>query len=278
VWLFAFPRSGTTWLGSMMADIADHEMWDEPYVGALFGEFYLRHNGDNQTRPFILAPHYREVWLRSLRSLILESARARFPRLGAQRRLLVIKEPHGCMGAPLLSEALPESRMILLLRDPRDVIASNLDSQRSGSWTARDPRWKGKKKPLTAADRNPERFVTYFARDYMRDIRMARRAYDAHPGPKALLKYEDLRLDPTTVMLGMYSQLGVPVQDEDLAVVIERHAWSNIPKDQTGPGQFHRKAEPGAWTEDLTEEQARIVEDATQPILDTFYSRSSEDA
>jgi hypothetical protein len=46
----------------------------------------------------------------------------------------MIKEPNGSVGAPLLTEVLPESRMILLVRDPGDVISSLLDAAREGGW------------------------------------------------------------------------------------------------------------------------------------------------
>src|SRR6266571_1066034 len=146
VWIFAYPRSGTTWLASMMGDLPHHEMWNEPYVGALFGNCYEAQNGDQQGRSFILGPPLRHAWLPSIRSMVLDGAAARYPQL-FQGGYLVIKEPNGCLGSRLLSEALPESRMILMLRDPRDVIASNLDAHRSGSWTAENPRWKDRQKP-----------------------------------------------------------------------------------------------------------------------------------
>src|SRR3712207_8124301 len=43
-------------------------------------------------------------------------SKARFPEVAEKRGYLVIKEPHGTQGAPLLMQALPESRMILLDR------------------------------------------------------------------------------------------------------------------------------------------------------------------
>jgi hypothetical protein len=38
VWIFGSGRSGSTWLRSMMGEMSSHRVWEEPYVGALFGE------------------------------------------------------------------------------------------------------------------------------------------------------------------------------------------------------------------------------------------------
>ena len=255
----------------MLADLPGHEMWNEPYVGALFGNLYEAQNGDEQGRSFILGPSLRHVWLPSIRSMVLDGAAARYPQL-LQGGYLVIKEPNGCLGSRLLLEALPESRVILMLRDPRDVIASNLDSHRAGSWTANNPRWRGKTKPVGAADKNPAGFVRHIAGDYMRNFEVARSAYESHSGRKVLVKYEDLRKDPLSVIVHTYSELGIPVGKEELAQAIERHAWEKIPSEETGSGRFYRKAVPGAWRDDLSGLQVTIVEEGTRPILDEFYS------
>jgi hypothetical protein len=270
IWLFGYARSGTTWLAEMMGDMPGHELWNEPLVGALFGEFYDSYQGDRRGGNFILGQAHRRVWLSSIRTMVLAGGAARWPQL-SERDLLVIKEPHGCLGAPLLSEALPQSRLILLLRDPRDVIASRLDAQRKGSWTAQRRVWRGREKPMGAADKNPDLFVRNASKSYLHNIVAARQAYESHAGPKALVKYEELREDTPGVMRRMYGELGVPVQPDDVAGVVERHAWENIPPEQKGAGQFHRKATPGGWREDLTEKQVEIVEEIAHPILEEFY-------
>src|ERR671916_2836743 len=134
VWIFGSGRSGSTWLSSMMGDVEGHALWGEPWVGALFGNYYYRGVAErkHKTLHFIMGPH-RETWVGSIRHFVLDSAQAIFPALG-EGGYLIIKEPNGSIGAPLLMEALPESRMVLLARDPRDVVSSAMDARSEGGW------------------------------------------------------------------------------------------------------------------------------------------------
>ena len=61
------------------------------------------------------------------------------------------------------------------------------------------------------------------------------------------------------------------MQDKELARAVEKHSWENIPEEKKGEGKFYRKATPGGWQEDLTPEQAQIVERITAPLLNEFY-------
>jgi hypothetical protein len=72
-------------------------------------------------------------------------------------------------------------------------------------------------------------------------------------------------------MKRMYSELGIGVDEEELVRVVEKHSWENIPEDKKGEGKFYRKASPGGWKDDLTPEQARIVERVTAPLLEQLY-------
>src|ERR687897_1581272 len=126
VWIFGTGRSGSTWLRSMMEELDRHQAWEEPMVGRLFGEFHDRAQEVDLGRPsFIMANATRKGWIRAIRNFVLDCASYAHPRMGASD-YLVVKEPNGSMGAPLLMEALPESRMILLIRDPRDIVSSQL--------------------------------------------------------------------------------------------------------------------------------------------------------
>src|SRR5215204_7406072 len=133
VWIFGAGRTGSTWLSNMMGELKGHTVWFEPWVGALFDPYHLRLE-DRKGKHFIFSPRYRKTWLGSIRAFVLEGADARFPEAAEANNYLVIKEPGGSVGATLLIEALPESRMVLLVRDPRDVVASWNDAHREGGW------------------------------------------------------------------------------------------------------------------------------------------------
>jgi len=264
VWIFCTGRSGSTWLASMMADMEEHTLWREPLVGELFGNLYYVRGSDAHRRSahFILGRH-RDAWLGSIRSFVLDGAAARFPEV-VDGGYLVIKEPNGSIGAPLLMEALPESRMILLIRDPRDVVASDIDANSRGSW-------RDKKGRVELVDRQPDFIAEEKANAYVRYVGNSKEAYDVHEGHKVLVKYEDLRADTLATMKRIYAGLEIAVGEEELRRVVEKHSWENIPEEEKGEGKFYRKAKPGGWREDLTPEQVEIVERITAPLLREFY-------
>src|SRR5215212_1131586 len=263
IWIFGVARTGSSWLGAMMGDLDDHATWYEPYVGDVFGYAYYMRAGEQQRgrEDYILGDPYRGAWIRSLRTFVLEGAEARFPELG-ENGFLVVKEPNGSVGAPLLVEALPESRVILLVRDPRDVVASLLAAHRAGSWGAGED---------SLADTDPEQFVRQRARMYDASFGKAWEAYGAHRGPKVVTRYEDLRYDTIGELAKIYSTLDIPIAKERLRGVVEKHSWENIPEKNKGPNRPRRKATPGGWRQDLTAEQAGIVEEITGPVMDEFY-------
>jgi hypothetical protein len=270
VWIFGSGRSGSTWLRSMMGELEGAGVWEEPMVGHLFGEFYARAPKDNlRSADFVMGGPIRKGWIRSIRNFVLDGAWYSNPRFGPGG-YLIIKEPNGSVGAPLLMEALPESRMILLVRDPRDVVASVLDAATKGGWLYESREGKTNARP-SKTERRPNAFVRERANVYRRGVESAWRAYDAHLGPKVLVRYEDLRADTLNEMRRIYAVLGIAVEDEDLRRVVEKHSWENVPEREKGRGKFYRRGTSGGWKEDLTPRQVEVVEKATASLLERFY-------
>jgi hypothetical protein len=265
VWIFGSGKTGSTWLSHMMADLEGYKLWAEPDVGKLFGVSYERaREGQRASKNFILGDGEEGVRARAVRSFVLESVRGRFPGV-ANGGKLVIKEPWGSAGAPLLVEALPESRVVLLVRDPRDTVASGFGSS---GWNREGTDSNG---GATPAARNPDRVIENMAEAYRRNMEGAREAYEAHRGPKSLVRYEDLRADALGNMRRICSELGLAVNDAELSRVVEKHSWESIPEEKKGEGKFHRKASTGGWRDDLTPGQARVVEEINASTLEEFY-------
>jgi GT2 family glycosyltransferase len=266
IWMFGSPRTGSTWLSKMMAELDNQKRWHEPYVGLLFGSFlYERLEGNDKllnSATFIMGAPYRKVWIESVKNFIIEGATARYPGL-TEGSYLVVKEPNGSLGAPLLLEATPDSRLIFLIRDSRDVIASLLDATRKGSWTeqGRDVDTSEKLNALTK----------HLAEEHLKMVSQVQKAYEAHPGKKALVRYEDLRHDTLGTLKAMYGALEMEFDEAQLEAAVAKHSWEQVPDSDKGEGKFHRKAQPGGWREDLSPEQIEIIEDITEPILSRYY-------
>lgn len=278
VWVFGYGggRSGTTWLGRMFDDLSNCTLWSSPRVGTLFGEFYYKHISSkrNYERKEHILGFERSSWLGPVRSFILDSAAARYPkfaRAGGENRYLVVNDIHGSIGAPLIMEAMPESRMILMMRDPRDVAASVLDASREESWSYKERKRLDKgTNNLVISDAAAQ--VKMHVENNLETMSNARQAYDNHKGHKTLLKYEDLRADALGAMKRAVAELGLTVDEAELARVVERYSWENVPEEEKGQGKFYRKATPGGWREDLAAEEIEIIEEAFAPLIEEFYA------
>src|SRR5215217_5345464 len=122
VWIFGTGRSGSTWLASMMGDIAGGRLWNEPLVGKLFGDFHSDARPKSlRSKNFVMADAHRQAWLEGIRLFVSRVADSRFP--GTEEgEWIVVKEPNGSVGAPYLAAAFPQSALVFevpaLLGDP----------------------------------------------------------------------------------------------------------------------------------------------------------------
>jgi hypothetical protein len=274
VWIFCTARSGSTWMRSMLDDLVDGEVWEEPKVGRLFGEFYSRAKPTQLGRTnYVLGEPTREAWTGALRDFVLRTAWASHPSVTPER-YLIVKEPGGAVGAPLLMAALPESRMVLLVRDPRDFAASVLDATMKSGWMQEGmDEWARRE---LDSEKDVQRYLRALSRQYVRQMGNGKRAFDAHEGRKIMVRYDDLRTRTLGTMRDLCVALELPVTEQRLAQVVEKHSFENIPQRERGEGKFYRKATSGGWKDDLTPEQAKIVEDITGPLINELVWSEAE--
>ena len=201
VFIVGAPRSGTTWLQTLLADHPDLASPPELHV---FPEFLgpaakmwddrARNNAMRRDAGIVDGGSGLEnvldradfaAWMRDLYEMARSSVLALKP--GATR--LLEKTPGNARHLPLIREVAPGARFVHVARDPRDVVASLLERSRRpfGDWA-----------PSEVCS------ATAVWRD---NVGAARR--DADPQDTLLIRYEDLKADPHGVLRGIADFLGL---------------------------------------------------------------------
>lgn len=116
-------RSGTTLLQNLLcqAESANPMIREASYFRALVQVYkYGKDDFENDTKDYFCD----RMALQEFHASILEKFLVVLCRKYSNSSNLVLKEPHLTMLFPELYELLPDSRFIVLVRDPRDIIAS----------------------------------------------------------------------------------------------------------------------------------------------------------
>jgi hypothetical protein len=252
VWIFASPRSGTTWLATQLLSHGTL-LIDESNVGVYLGAFFI--DRDDYTRMYdmffdqgrhFLSYRYSETWSYYMRKLILNRIYAQFKDLDHK---IILKEPNGSWAADIISQCLPRSRIIVVVRDGRDTVDSRLYSREKGSWAHR------------LFDENEARiaFIRRYSKLWKVIMESCMTAYENHdPDLRLLVKYEDLRFNTFNLIKKIYQFIGIHVDDDKISELVEKYSYENLPEAQNGDYKKVRKAFPGLWNDHFNEEE-RVV-------------------
>jgi len=264
VWIFASPRSGTTWLANQLLSYQTDEM-EEPYIGhhltsigVIEDRLKLVEFHKNRSTYFF-SSEYKDTWLFYLRKLILNRIHAQYPDLSKKK---IIKEPNGSMGADNVIECVPTSKIIIMLRDGRDVIDSLLDGRTGAGWS------KDEGMPEISPS---QRMAFVKSRSKYWNIRtlLLMRTYESHPpNLRYMLKYENLLKNTVDELEKIYRFIEVDITKNQIEKIVEKYSFSNIPDDQKGSGKVTRFATPGKWKENLTQEEQDAVQDIMEKTLE----------
>lgn len=279
VWLIGSPRTGSTWLLNLLRVEPRVKVVDEPLIGAHLGLSAAATLGVSATRPsarddwraidfyadrddYFFSKRYRASWEGPLRELVLNRLGDQLADLGGRpgTDLLVVKEPHGSEAADLLGLLTPRSRLLVLVRDGRDVVDSLLDAVREGSWASG---------LATVEDRPAQRllFLQDAAQAWVQRMTTVTGALDAHAADRGLLvRYEELLDDTQGQLSRILTWLGA-APSSALAEHVERLSFAQVRQEDKGSGRFHRAATPGMWRNNLSEQEQSAVEAITGPML-----------
>jgi hypothetical protein len=238
-------------------------MWPEPGFGHIFQKPF-------PTPPYADSPHHvmggePELHQPAVRAFVETAIQARYPDLTASD-VLVLKDQNASAGCGEISAALPDSRFVALLRDPRDVLASMVDAVSKPTSWATDPALTD----FIARVLDPAYSSTLYA-SICTMLEITLEVYETHPGPKSLIRYEDLRTDTGPTMRRLFHELDLHPSAPSIDEVIDRHAFERIPVEQTGSGKFYRSATPGGWRDTLPAEFHPATEDPMPPRLSFLY-------
>lgn len=287
IWTFGSPRSGSTWLlrqlsahdrviavnepliglylGQMSADLRDVD------VGELNSTNFLVRRLQSAKSDNFFAAEFRDVWSPALGEMMRKRFAAHAVRYAdkasPRRTFLAIQEPNGSQSADVIAESLPRARLIFLLRDGRDIVDSALAANKPGAWISQAfPGMRG-----VPADERLD-FIERTARKWVWRTEVVQQAFEAHPGPKRLVRYEELRADTTTHLREVFDWLGLEIDAERLGQIVERHAFERIPEERKGTEAFSRAASPGLWRENMSvDEQARMLEILSPKLREIGY-------
>lgn len=254
-WVFASPRSGTTWLTTKLLSYQTVVL-NEPKVAVhlgipeIVGKKRTKALSDKKRKDYFFSEEFKNSWKKNLRKLILNRI---FSQIRNTSQKIIIKEPHGDMGYGLLAEVLPNSKMIILLRDGRDIIDSQVAAFSKGGWMST-------KSGLELSAENRKDFIEKKSNQWNSVVKELLKVYnDKEKDLKLLLKYEDLRFKTKELLPTIFDFVGIPINSKKIEKMVQKYSFENIPAEKKGQGKAIRSASPGKWEKNFNDKEKKIM-------------------
>jgi hypothetical protein len=284
-WILGSSRSGSTWLLKMLSELHEVVPIDDPHLGHHLGvwrpiplawataeetpQLTTLTEVKRDKPDYFFSDRYRDAWLPALRDLVVARFDAQAhdvagPR-GVREPTVVVKEP-GSHAAPLLFGLFPNSRLLWLLRDGRDVVDSWVDAYRRDSWALDEGAYP-------SSNHGRLHLVRWLSSVWTYRTEVVQAAYDRHPASRrALIRYENLRSNPAAELERICEVLELDVSGQRLRAIAEEHSFERMSAADKGAGKVVRAASPGAWRTNLTaEEQQAMLDIMGDKLADLRY-------
>jgi len=269
VWLFGSARSGSTWLGTELLQHDTHIM-REPKIDLHLGFASSERKGistvleNNQQRAsYVFSFRFKNSWKYYLRKLILNRVYCQYNDL---RKKVIMKEPStGTYGFSTIQEIFPNSKIIWLLRDGRDVIDSQTDARTLGH--VKGGRFENLAlKSLKKLERTD--FIKTMSQNWVHLIERMSKSFENHsPNLRLLIKYEELRKNPLEELRKIYKFLEIEITEIELIKIISEYNFENFPDEDKGTGKQRRSATPGKWKENFSKKKKKKTKKITGHTL-----------
>jgi hypothetical protein len=279
-WIFGSSRSGSTWLLRMLSELDRIIPIDDPHLGHHLGvwrpiplawatskdlpKLGTLADYKRQKRDYLFSDSYRDTWMPKLSELIA----ARFEAQAAEdlacstveKPIVVVKEP-GSHAADTIMDLFPQSVLIFLLRDGRDVVDSWLDAYRDGSWATEEGAY-----PLDDAGRPA--LIRWQSSVWLHRTEVVQETYErTDPERRVMIRYEEMRDDPATALERISAVLGVDTKPKELERIAAAKEFSRVPDSHKGAGREIRRAQPGGWASHMSQEEIIEMHEILAPKL-----------
>jgi hypothetical protein len=284
IWLFSTARSGSTWVGTdvlcwhhrarpvdesgvgrMFAPISwdaerffelanrsapyesgfDYEVGAKRRTGVGAAPFERVFRNMDQDLKFLNRTNFN-LFHRMLRDCALEHILNEW---GVKHdRRLVFKMPNDSHAADFIMRAFPESFMVFLMRDGRDVLRSRFSEFASGVLA---------KSESESLRRYAVAFYSHF---WNFQIDIIRSAYEAHnPDLRYFVRYEDLRSDPTSGIGHLLEHIGMKLPPEELEALVRDVTLENMPPETRGPDKPRQDGKIGGFLKTFSAEEIELM-------------------
>ena len=160
--------------------------------------------------------------------------------------MVVVKEP-GSHAADTIMDLFPQSYLIFLLRDGRDVVDSWLDAYRDGAGPPRRAR--------ILDDTGRPALIRWQSSVWLHRTEVVQQTYArTAPGRRVLIRYEEMD-DLTSALARIAEMVGIDPGRRELERIAAANAFSRIPESRKGTGREIRRAKPGGWASHMSREE-----------------------
>jgi hypothetical protein len=178
---------------------------------------------------------------------------------------LVFKMPNDSHCADHIMRAFPRSRMIMLVRDGRDVMRSRFSPFASGVLSA------------TKDAELRRQAVAYYSHFWNFQVDIIRAAYEAHdPKLRYMVRYEDLREDPRWGVEEILSFTGLSLDEGALELVVKEITLENMPAEMRGPDKPRQTGRVGGYRDLFSADEIELMNEIMGDNLERFgYHRDA---
>jgi hypothetical protein len=251
------PRSGTTYVQLLLYASGEFATAQESHLFTAFlgrlDEVWERFEERSKTHrdvglPTVISRARFDEILRSAAIAVMSDIASREP--GAP--WVLEKTPENVLVWPLITRLLPKARFIIVVRDPRAVVASTIAARSwAGEWAQRE--------------------VAQIAESWVRSVSAGLALEASHPHV-IRVRYERLRAQTPSVLTEMLGRFGLRAPPEKVRRIVASVSLEALKEKRVEapwplagePPNFFREGSRTAWRQELSIAQIALIEDVAK--------------